>query len=109
LDNSESEVHTARVRYFSDGTHGIIIPLLEDITLNSGKHLIQLVKDCRSTKPRHFECLVKWQGFDDVWDTWESLEDVAKTAPNKLQDFLDDNPRFPHKMQIQRSLDSSRR
>jgi hypothetical protein len=94
LNRGISEVHSCRVRFYSDAAVGLKIgvPLLEEIEYNSTGFYMDKLVDFRKTRYRDIEALVGWRGVEEAHNQWLPLAEVIHRNSELITDFFKMNP-----------------
>lgn len=99
-------VHAERMRLYSDRHLHLSIPLKELIAFQEGAYFVEEVLQIRKCKRRadgeRYECLVRWQGFEEDADTWEPLRDVLSFAASKVKKRLNAMPKNQLRADVER-------
>jgi hypothetical protein len=86
--------HVSRLKFYCDSNLDVSCDLLNDISdseaLLVASYDIDYIKDIQlDPKTSIYFALIKWSGFSDLENTWETLNSVYLDLPGVVDSYLD--------------------
>ncbi|GMF13784.1 unnamed protein product [Phytophthora lilii] len=89
VTGQQKEVHTSRLKFYSDSSLDVSEDLLLHIAHNSEGHIVDSLLEARynRTEKRH-ELKVHWRGLDSIEDSWEPAAALMQDVPVAVKGFV---------------------
>jgi Chromo (CHRromatin Organisation MOdifier) domain len=89
ITNETREVHCTRLRFYHDASLEITEEIQSHInTQGMIYHVNSIVGVRYNPSNKKWEVLVKWQGFQNIEDTWEPFVPILEDVPEKVIEYL---------------------
>jgi hypothetical protein len=99
VGNQIQEVHAVRLRFYEDKYLQITEEMQEQFLNDQFNYEVEKLIDLKFFKDLEF--LVRWRGFDEAFDTWESARSILEDVPEMVDKFIRTNPRNKYLPELQ--------
>jgi hypothetical protein len=102
VSGATTQCHVSRMKFYADSSLDVPIPLLDELTHEESifhEYNVERFLDHRyNSDLDSYELLVKWSGFTDYENTWESMTVLYEDIPKVLMHYVSTlPPNDPHK------------
>jgi len=85
------KVHPSRLKLYADNALNVTTELLEHVASQGTMLAVEALSGHRfNTEMKAYEIQVKWQGLEDIEDSWEPLATIKEDVPLLLAKYVDE-------------------
>ncbi|KAE8884741.1 hypothetical protein PF007_g24758 [Phytophthora fragariae] len=91
VTGKSTNVHPSRLKHYTDSSLNVSAELIDHVASQGTLLAVEALVDHRyNTSMKMFEIKVKWQGLEEVEDSWEPLKSIVEDVPKLMKEYADE-------------------